>query len=152
MSKTEHEAVLQLSHRFAAPRERVFDAWTNPEVLREWWAAAPNMEPGDAQVDLREGGRYRLSMRTAAGEEYVVGGEYTEVRRPERLAYTWSWEGDPEQMAGSAETLVEVDFVEDGDGSEVNLTHRGFANAEIREQHAQGWRGCFANLERYLGT
>ena len=66
MSKTEHDTVLQLSHRFAAPRERVFDAWTNPEVLREWWAAAANMEPGDAQVDLREGGRYRLSMRTAA--------------------------------------------------------------------------------------
>ena len=68
------------------------------------------------------------------------------------VAYTWSWEGDPEQMAGSAETLVEVDFVEDGDGTEANLTHRGFANAEIREQHAHGWQGCFANLDRYLGT
>jgi uncharacterized protein YndB with AHSA1/START domain len=34
----QNETVVSMSQRFAAPRERVFDAWTNPEVLRRWWA------------------------------------------------------------------------------------------------------------------
>jgi uncharacterized protein YndB with AHSA1/START domain len=83
---------------------------------------------------------------------HTVVGEYTEVRRPERLVYTWSWEGDPEEMAGSAETIVEVDFVADGDGTRVDLVHRGFANAQIRDMHAQGWTGCLDSLERVLSS
>jgi uncharacterized protein YndB with AHSA1/START domain len=149
MTEVGQELVLELSHRFAAPREDVFDAWTNPEVLRRWWAAAPTWETPLAEVDTREGGSYRLSMRTDAGEVHTVGGEFTEVRPPERLAYTWSWEEGPDAaMSGSERTLVIVDFVEDGDGTIVRLTHSGFRNAEIREMHAHGWEAVLANLER----
>ena len=81
---TEQETVLRLQRRFDAPRERVFDAWTDPAVLREWWAAAPSMTPGEAEVELVEGGRYRLSMRAENGQVHTVVGEYTEVRRPVR--------------------------------------------------------------------
>jgi uncharacterized protein YndB with AHSA1/START domain len=147
LSSTEQGTVLRLSRRFAAPRERVFDAWTNPDVLQRWWAARENWESPVAEVDLRPGGRYRLSMRdTDTGAVHTVGGEYTEVRRPERLAYTWTWEGDPELMSGSERTLVVVDFVEDGGETEVVLTHSGFAGAHIRELHAEGWIGCLDNL------
>jgi uncharacterized protein YndB with AHSA1/START domain len=143
------EAVnLQLSRRFAAPREQVFDAWTNPEVLRQWWSAGDDWSTPAAEVDLREGGRYRLSMQTPAGEVHTVGGEYTEVRRPERLSYTWAWEGGPPEMEGSAETLVVVDFVDEGGSTEVMLTHSGFANDEIRAMHAEGWEAVLASLER----
>ena len=148
---TEQETVLRLQRRFEAPRERVFDAWTDPDVLREWWAAAPSMTPGEAEVELSEGGRYRLSMRAEDGQVHTVVGEYTEVRRPERLVYTWTWESNPEAMAGSADSVVEVDFAPDGDGTAVTLTHRGFANAEIRGLHEQGWGGIFDSLARFLG-
>jgi glutathione S-transferase len=151
MSGTEQDVALRLTRRFAAPRERVFEAWTDPDVLREWWAAAPTMSPGDAEVDLREGGRYRLSMRDdESGEVHTLVGEYTEVNRPERLAYTWTWESNAEAMAGSAGSLVVVEFSDDGDGTEVTVTHRGFANDEIRGMHAHGWNGCLDNLERAL--
>jgi uncharacterized protein YndB with AHSA1/START domain len=149
---TEQQTVLRVERRFDAPRERVFDAWTNPEVLREWWAAMPTMSPGDIDVDLREGGRYRMQMRTDTGDVHTVVGEYKEVRKPERLAYTWTWDSNPEAMAGSAGTLVEVDFAEDGDGTRVTLTHTGFANAEIRGMHEHGWNGTFDSLVRYLGA
>ncbi len=149
MAEIEQEAVLRLQRRFDAPRERVFDAWTNPEVLREWWAAAPTMSPGDAEVDLREGGRYRLSMRDdESGEVHTLVGEYTEIRPPERLAYTWTWETNTDAMAGSDRTIVEVDFREDGDGTEVVVTHSGFADAQLRDLHVQGWTGCLDNLGR----
>jgi uncharacterized protein YndB with AHSA1/START domain len=152
MANVEQETMLRLQRRFDAPRERVFDAWTDPDVLREWWSAMPAMSPGEIDVDLREGGRYRMQMRTDTGEVHTVVGEYKEVRRPERIAYTWTWESNPEEMAGSAATLVEVEFADDGGGTMVTLTHTGFTNPEVRAMHDHGWNGTFDSLERYLAT
>ena len=149
MTEVGHELVLELSHFYAAPREDVFDAWTNPKVLKRWWAAAPTWNTPLAEVDAREGGSYRLSMRTDEGDVHTVRGEFTEVRPPERLAYTWSWEEGPDAaMAGSERTLVIVDFIEDGAGTLVKLTHSGFESEEISGMHAQGWEAVLANLER----
>jgi uncharacterized protein YndB with AHSA1/START domain len=150
MAKVDQDTVLQVQRRFDAPRERVFDAWTNPDVLRTWWSAMPTMKPGDIEVDLREGGRYRMAMVTDTGEVHTVTGEYKEVRRPERLVYTWTWESNPEEMQGSADTIVEVDFEADGDATTVTLTHTGFASAQIRDLHTHGWNGTFDSLERAL--
>lgn len=149
MTEIGQEIALELQHRYAASREQVFEAWTNPEVLKRWWAAAPTWDTPLAEADPREGGSYRLSMRTDTGEVHTVRGEYKEVSPPERLAYTWSWEEGPEPaMAGSESSLVVVEFLEDGDGTLVKLTHSGFSNEQIREMHVQGWEAVLANLER----
>ena len=149
MTEVGQELTLVLSRRYAASREEVFDAWINPDVLRRWWAAAPTWQTPLAEVDAREGGTYRLSMQTDAGEIHTVSGEFTEVRPPERLAYTWAWEEGPDAaMAGSERTLVVVDFVEDAGGTLVKLTHSGFSNEDIRGMHVRGWEAVLANLER----
>ena len=151
MTEIGQEIALQLEHRYAAPRERVFEAWTNTDVLKRWWAAAPTWDTPFAEVDPREGGSYRLSMRTDAGDVHTVGGEFTEVRPPERLAYTWSWEEGPDAaMAGSEETLVIVDFIEDGEGTLVRLNHSGFTSEPVRGMHVQGWEAVLANLEQQV--
>lgn len=151
MTQTEQGTSLELTHRFAAPRERVFAAWTDPEVLKQWWAAGATWETPLAEVDAREGGRYRLSMRTDEGEVHTVFGEYREVRPPERLSYTWTWEEGPgPSMAGSENTLVVIEFLEDGDGTIVRLTHSGFATDELRDLHVHGWQGVLANLENRI--
>jgi uncharacterized protein YndB with AHSA1/START domain len=138
---TKEDVVLELSRRFDAPRERVF----------EWWAAQRGWKGSGAEVELRPGGRYRLSMRDPENDvEHTVGGEYREINPPERLAFTWTWESNPEQMAGSDETLVTVEFRVDGEGTEVVLTHSGFANEEIKGMHEQGWNGTFNSLEQVL--
>src|SRR5690349_24150578 len=116
MASTEG-TVVRVERRIPAPRERVFDAWTDPAVLRDWWSAMPTMRPGKIEVDLREGGRYRMEMVAEDGETHAAVGEFREVKRPERVAYTWTWESNSDVMAGSADMLVEVDFVEDDDGT-----------------------------------
>jgi uncharacterized protein YndB with AHSA1/START domain len=136
---------LQLSRRFDAAREDVFDAWTDADVLRRWWAAAPDWDTPAAESDARPGGRYRLSMRdTSSGDVHTVGGEYAEVTRPERLVYTWMWE----DMPGATESRVVVEFHEDGEGTNVVLTHTGLVDDADRDRHAHGWHGCLDNLER----
>jgi uncharacterized protein YndB with AHSA1/START domain len=151
MTQQTQEAVLRLSRRFDAPRERVFEAWTNPEVLKDWWHAGPDWDTPEAEVDLRPGGSYRLAMRDpGSGQTHTLVGEYREVQPPERLVYTWTWESNPEEMRGSEGSLVTVEFVEDGDATNVEITHSGFASEEIRDLHVHGWEACLANLERLL--
>ena len=140
---------LRLERIFDAAPERVFDAWTNPEVLRRWWAAGPDWEGVSAEVDLRVGGRLRLAMQDpGADRPYAGGGEYTVVERPARLAFTWRWEDrdDPE-------TLVTIDFHRHGDGTRLVLAHSGLGSEESRAGHADGWTKCLDNLgTRVLAT
>jgi uncharacterized protein YndB with AHSA1/START domain len=128
-------------------RPRVFDAWTSPDVLKDWYAPQPGWANEIAEVDLRPGGSFRLGMKDpASGAMHVAFGEYTEVNRPEKLAFTWAWEGQEDRPV----TLVEIDFVADGDGTEVTLTHSGFPSEESRDSHAHGWNGLLDSLGRYF--
>jgi uncharacterized protein YndB with AHSA1/START domain len=86
----------------------VFRAWTQPVALREWWCP-PGWVAGEIDIDLRVGGAYRIGMsRTGtAGAGVSVSGHFLEVRPPERLVYTWRWEG---AFAEMPETLVTLDI------------------------------------------
>ncbi len=146
MSATD-STTLRLERSFDAPAEDVFDAWTNPEVLRRWWGASPTWRTPVAEVDLRVGGRYRLSMEDPdAGTFYTVRGEYREVRRPERLVYSWSWEQDDGQTGH--ESTVTVEFMERDERTIVVLEHSGLESPESRDRHEQGWGAC---LELFAG-
>jgi len=140
--------MIEVRRRFAATPERVFDAWTQPEALTEWWSAGPSHRPGLAEVDLRVGGRYRLSMIDGDGVETIVGGEYVEVLRPARLAFTWRWEAGGDDPTDGTTSLVEIDFELDGDATLVTLRHSGLVTAESIARHERGWNGCFDTLER----
>jgi uncharacterized protein YndB with AHSA1/START domain len=142
-------AVLRIERTFDAPVGEVFEAWTSTEVLRRWWHAEHDWETPRAEVDLRVGGAIEVSMRNPRdGTEYTGSGEFTEIRPPERLAFTWSWD-DP---ADSGSQLIEVDFVDRGETTTVVLTHSGLEDEEARESFRDGWRKSFDNLDRALAA
>jgi uncharacterized protein YndB with AHSA1/START domain len=140
---------LRLERTFEAPAEEVFDAWTNPEVLRRWWAAGPDWRTPMAEIDLRVGGRYRLSMEDpSTGARHTVGGEYREVSRPQRLVYSWRWEQEEGQSGEeSTESTVTVEFHPEGESTTVVLLHTGLPSPTSREQHGHGWSACLGNLQ-----
>jgi uncharacterized protein YndB with AHSA1/START domain len=142
---------LRLERSFDSPREAVFAAFTSPEVMRRWWAAGPDWETPIAEVDLRPGGRIRVSMAEPGGEPaHTFSGQYVEVSPPERLVFTSRWEG---RGSEGPPTTVRVEFHEDGDGTKVVLTHSGLPSEESRDGHSEGWRACLDNLEsRVLST
>jgi len=139
-------ATLRLERTYDAPPDAVFDAWTNPEVLRRWWvvnAAWPTIPA--IELDVRVGGGYRFSMHDPeSGETHVVYGEYREVRRPERLVYSWTWEG--EGPYANHESIVAVDFRADGERTTVVVEHARLLDDSSRAAHAHGWNGVLDTL------
>lgn len=136
---------LKVTRSYAASRERVFRAWTDPEVMKKWFAPSDEFAVPEVKIDARVGGRYRIVMRAPDGEYHRVGGVYREYSPPARLVFTWVWESTPER-----ESLVTVEFKDLGKSTEVILTHERFADEEARDKHEQGWNGCIARLERLL--
>lgn len=135
---------LQQSRFIRAPREKVFDAFTDEAMLRQWHCPRGLSVP-HSRSDARAGGQWQLQMLARDGTRLAVGGVYREVKRPERLAYTWAWQGENSPMAG-VETLVEVDLIERDGGTELRLRHSGFPAAAASDAHAAGWRSTLNRL------
>ena len=123
-----------------APRQRVFDAWTEPEHLKNWWHTDPNWSAEIVEVDFRVNGTYRLGMRDPQQDApFVCGGRFVEIDPPSKVAYTWAWESSGMDVG---ETLVTVEFIDKGPATELVLTHDRFPNAEAAAEHSKGWTGC----------
>jgi uncharacterized protein YndB with AHSA1/START domain len=74
---------------FDAPRKLVFDAFTKPELLKQWLLGPPGWSMPVCEIDLRIGGRYRyVWRRDTDGTEMGCGGVYREIVPPERLVHT----------------------------------------------------------------
>jgi len=141
--------MLSVRRLYHASRERVFRAWTDPEQLKKWFAVSEGFTTPIADVDLRVGGRYRLGMQPPGDDGVlIVGGVYQQISPPEKLVFTWRWESP---NADEPETLVTVEFNEQGNDTEVILTHELFTDIPQRDKHGEGWIGCMNNLERLLG-
>jgi uncharacterized protein YndB with AHSA1/START domain len=144
VSASATDTTLRLRRTIHAPRAKVFRAFTDPMVLQRWWIPGPGHTVPEASIDLRPGGSYRIEMQNPKGERFHLLGTYREVRPPERLVYTWRWEG---LRSESAETLVTVEFRDLGGVTEVVITHELFPDAAARDRHQRGWSGCLEQLE-----
>ena len=145
MNKTATPVVpaIVLRRTYKAPRQRVFDAWTNPEIAAKFFG------PGDvkaeiAQMDARPGGAYRIVMHMADGSTMPVFGTYREVRAPERIAFTWRWEED--NPADEYDSLVTLDFNDVNGDTELVLTHEQLRTEESRGNHEHGWTAIVDQL------
>ncbi len=142
------ETSLQVRRSFAAPRGRVFRAWTEALELKKWFAPSDEFSVPVTEVDLRIGGKYRFGMKPPGSDvPYVAFGTYREVRVPEKLVFTWSWE-NPDSDVG--ETLVTVEFRDLGGSTHMILTHELFPDKKSRDDHNKGWNGCLDRLAKIL--
>ena len=134
---------LRITRLIRADREAVFRAWTEPSAMREWFCPEGGTVEA-AECDVRIGGRYRIAMRMPHGLS-VATGVYREIHPPSRLVFTWRWEGGEGPKEG--ETMVTVALAERGEATLLELIHEGFATADAREGHEQGWSSALDRLE-----
>lgn len=132
---------LTLHRVIDAPVERVYAAWTDPDVLRRWLAPG-HAEVTRASTNVVVGGTILIEMRGVDGRMWLTRGVYREVVPYRRLVHTWRWEGS------DVESLVTVEFEpESADSTRLTLTHSQFAQEEARNEHEHGWVRCLAKLE-----
>ena len=124
----------------AAPPETVFRAWTDPSWFAQWFGPADGTT-SVAELDARVGGAYRIELSSPEGAGSLFG-TYLEVSRPQRLVYTFCWEGLPVEIA---ETRVTVEFHDRGGATEIVLIHERQPTRGVRAFHERGWT---ASLER----
>jgi uncharacterized protein YndB with AHSA1/START domain len=145
---------LRVTRTFDAPRERVFQAWTDPTRLQKWFRPDETVTTLSTKVDLRVGGKYRLQMKHPDGEFYTAVGTYREVKAPERLVFTWQWEKDGSEAdfgeVEPSQMVVTLEFHARGKQTEVVLTHENFASTESRDRHEHGWNVCLNQLARFV--
>jgi len=148
------DATLILKRMLKAPPERAFKAWTTAEHIQQWMRPEPGMVVPRASMDLRVGGKFRIQMKNPDGEFFTAVGVFKEVKAPERLVYTWDWEKDGSgaefgEVEGKA-SLITVEFLQRGEGTELVLTHSRFATEESRDNHAQGWGRGVESFAKYV--
>lgn len=131
-----------------APPALVFKVWTQPEHLVRWWGPKDFSTPS-CDIDVRPGGRFRILIRSAAGPEYWMRGQYREVVEPGLLAFTFAWED--EHGAPVHETLVTVTFAPEGKNKTRFSFHQAFFRTPVEcEDHRGGWTECFDRLQVYV--
>ncbi len=146
IDQTTVPTTLVMRHTFAASQERVFAAWSTPEILSEF--IAPGELRSRVEADVRPGGAYRIAMIRPDGEEWIVRGVYREVVPPSRIVCTWAWEED--DPADEQQTVLTLEFIARGRDTELVLTHENFRDAAQRDRHEDGWTQIVTKLEGRL--
>jgi uncharacterized protein YndB with AHSA1/START domain len=137
-----------LVRRFEAPRELVFAAFVEPERMQHWWAPK-GFSMLSCSLDLREGGAWRMRIRSDdTGAVQTEVGVYREIRPPERLAFTHAWVRANGTLTPT--TLVTVLFGEREGRTEVSFHQEAFGSVEACRSHEAGWASSLELLTEYV--
>jgi uncharacterized protein YndB with AHSA1/START domain len=133
---------------FDAPRDRVFAAFTDPELIPEWWGPRDTTTVVD-QMDVRPGGSWRFVVRNSDGSEDGFRGTYREITPPERVVQTFEWEGMPGYVSIDTATFEDL-----GDRTKVTTTSLFHTTEErdgmLESGMERGMNESFARLDELL--
>ncbi|HYW66586.1 MAG TPA: SRPBCC domain-containing protein [Candidatus Dormibacteraeota bacterium] len=143
MNPQPQKAIVQVTRKFTASAERVFDAWLDPNTVGKWLFATPTGKMSKVKIDARAGGSYVIvENRDGAGVEHI--GEYLEIDRPRRLVFTLKVPKYSEEI-----TKVTIEIRALGTGCELTLTHEGVLPAYIAST-TSGWSMILEQLSATL--
>ena len=128
------ETVVERELMIAASPETVWDLLVDPDKASAWMGLQSWSEP-------KPGGLYRVEVIPGK----IARGEYVELDPPNRLVFTWGWEGD-DGPVGAGSSTIEFELSVDGDGTRLRFVHSGLPSAEAAGSHAHGWDHYFERL------
>ncbi len=150
---------ITLTRTFDAPREVVWERWTDPSQYMCWWGPKDFTSPY-ARFDLRPGGSYLSCMRGPDGKEYWDTGKFEEIDELNRIIYTDTWADEsgkpvpPSHYGLPGEQLVEmavqVNLEDIGGKTRLTLEHCGLSDTEMLDQAKAGWNQSFDKLDQCL--
>jgi uncharacterized protein YndB with AHSA1/START domain len=138
---------LRFERLIAAPPERVFDSFTDPEGQREFYGTDAAGWVVDSRCDLRVGGVWSISFGPAPDRLYHHRHVFEAIERPRRILIA----STETRLDGSSfETTLEFTFVPRDGGTLMTMVQAGFPDEELRDEHTRGLPNAFDRLDRAL--
>jgi len=150
--ESSHNKELTIIRTFNAPRRVVFRAWTDPELLAQWWGPKDFTNPV-CEWEARPGGAIRVHMTAPNGTVYPMGGVVREVKDPERIVFISTALGDEESV--DLENLNTVVFEDDGGRTKATVHVEVLKAAPVMARALDGmeigWCESLDKLESLVG-
>ena len=132
--------VVRIRRYLEAPPERVFTAWTDPNVLARWISPVGHAV---VSIDPRPGGRLQVTM-VGEGRQIEHVGEYREIIPNRRLVFTWQ-----SSYTGPDPSVVTIELESRDGGTELTLVHAALPHDAV-DSHAGGWSHILDRLAAVL--
>lgn len=136
---------------FAVSPDKMFAAWTDPDIVMQWFGPAPN-SLHSATIDLRQGGSWRFLETMDADKTIAFEGRYIAIEPGKRLRFTWS--KVVAYAVGTSDATpaseVEVIFTAQGRGTFVQLVHSALGNEDTSRNFCRGWNFGFNTMAAVL--
>ena len=129
------DTTVQVRRSFTAPRDLVYRAHTEPELVQRWMLGPPGWTMPVCEMDVRTGGKYVWRWRSQDdGKEFGFYGEYTDVEAPKKIVHTEFYDpGDNGVPMGEGHALISMSLVDDGDGKTTLTVLMDFLTKEARD-------------------
>ncbi|HYJ38045.1 MAG TPA: SRPBCC domain-containing protein [Chitinophagaceae bacterium] len=135
---------IRLERIFDAEVELLWNAWTDPSILKRWFGSDPNGTVEEIEMDLRVGGSYKITFKDSDQSVHTCKGKFLSIAVHNILKYSWEWESEPGHISE-----LTVSFHALGEKSKIVLEHKNL-NPASRHAYAQGWNGGLDKIERVL--
>ena len=145
MARTLDGNALEITRRFEAPIQRVWQAWTDPRALSQWFGPGEAPSVTQADLDVRPGGHYTIAFRTPDGEDSRVSGRYEAVVAPHTLSFSWAWQSTPDRVS-----FIRIALEAEGTGTVMRFRHDRFFDSAARDNHSRGWSAALEKFAHWV--
>lgn len=135
---------IRISRYFSKSPYKVWQAWTDPKLVKSWFGSDPNGTVIDASLDVQIDGTFEVTFRNYDGSQFTCIGAYKEIEKYQRLVFTWTWKDRPE-----VRELVTLVFQAEQNGTLMIFEHANI-DASTTHNYETGWKSTFDKLERTL--
>lgn len=151
--------LVEVTRTFRAPVERVWRAWTESAMAKQWWGPE-NFTCPEAKIDFRVGGKYQLAMQDPSGKVMWSTGEYQDIIPLKKIVATDAFSDKDGNMISASDagmpgewgdiSIATIEFTAVGpDETRMSLVHEGIPG-EMHDDCVDGWSTSFNKLERLV--
>lgn len=138
------ENKIRVERVFDAPVKLLWQAWTEPALIKLWFGSDPNGTVEKVIMDVRIGGTYEISFSNADLAQHTCRGKFISVIENESLVYSWEWESEPGHVSE-----LKVSFYSMEEKTMVILEHTNL-NPNSLHAYAEGWNRAFTKIGKVL--
>ena len=137
---------IYLETTFKSSIEKIWEAWTNPTLIINWFGSDPGGKVLKAELDVRPGGYFEITFQDADLTKHTCSGIYHEVRTLSKLTFSWQWKSEP-----GVESFIILLLTPEGKSTRMQFQHKNLGSGS-KHDYAKGWQNTFSKLNYLLNS